>query len=609
MRRRRIPFWLWSLCWALCLVASDAHANLAASLDRDRIAAGETVQLTLEADGQVSGRPDTQPLEKDFDILGVASGSRINIVNGHMDARTSWEITLAPRHGGRLLIPPLEVDGESSPPLTLEVSAAPVASDAGSGNPVFIETEVDPRSPYVEGMVRYTVRLFYRVPLSKGTLSDVAADNAVVRQIGKDHEYRADRGGWNYHVIERRYAIFPQSSGKLVLSAPVLDARVPDNSARGRDPFTQFFGSDPFSSPVFGGNPLRGMLGATRPLRVRGNAETLQVRPRPASSAKQGADVWLPAEDVTLSEQWQPASGDLHVGDPLSRTITITARGLTGEQLPDLAAGVVDGFKAYPDRAQAQTRDLDRDVEGTKTRNIAYVPLEAGRYLLPPIRLHWWNTRTDHEEVAEVSAHTVVVAPTPGSQGTAGPTPQAMRSGSSDQESSLSSEAAVSGPLAPSGRASGGRPVPGGIGIWPGVSLLFAVLWLSTIAAWWYGRRRKGHEVTGAPAREDAAREHASHARAGFRSACRANDPRAARRCLLEWAASHWRDEPPVGLDGLARRLGDPRITAALSDLDRALYRSTTMQWDGAALAAVLKDLPAPPREKQGREPLPDLYA
>jgi len=594
---------------------TEAHANLSASLDRNRIAEGETVQLILEADGRVSGRPDTRPLEKDFDILGVASGSRVNIVNGHMDASTNWEITLTPRHKGRLIIPPLEVDGERSQSLTLEVSTAPVATDAAAGNPVFIETEVDPRSPYIQGMVRYTVRLFYRVPLSKGTLSDIQADNAVVRQIGKDREYRAERGGRSYHVIERRYAIFPQASGKLVLSAPVLDARIPDASARGRNPFRQFFGGDPFSSPVFGGNPLGEMLGATRPVRVRGEAETLQVRPRPATSAKQGTDVWLPAEDVTLSEQWQPADDKLHIGDPLTRTVTITARGLTGEQLPDLAAGAVDGFKTYPDRAQAATQDLDRDVEGTKTRNIAYVPLDAGRFLLPPIRLHWWNTRTDHEEEAEVPAHTVVVAPVPGGQGAAAPTTQAMPSESGLSNSSPESEASAKGGTTPSEGATDVAiselkgHAPRGFRVWPGVSLLFAVLWLSTLGAWWYGRRRHHFAPAGLPTVEAAVREQASRARARFRAACRNNDPQAARRALLEWAAARWPDDTPVGLDDLARRLGDPRITDALADLDRALYRSSAAHWDGRALAAALKDLPTPPRAKRDRASLPDLYA
>jgi hypothetical protein len=90
---------------------------------------------------------------------------------------------------------------------------------------------------------------------------------------------------------------------------------------------------------------------------------------------------------------------------------------------------------------------------------------------------------------------------------------------------------------------------------------------------------------------------------------CRNDNPQAARRSLLEWAATRWPDEPPVGLEGLARRLGDPRITEALANLDRALYRSSEGHWEGGTLAAVLKDLPASRRVKRDRTSLPDLYA
>ena len=82
-------------------------ADLQAWLDRTRVAEGETVRLTLEAQGQVSGRPETAPLEQDFEVLGMSTGSRLNIVNGRTDARTTWTLTLSPRRSGTLTVPSL----------------------------------------------------------------------------------------------------------------------------------------------------------------------------------------------------------------------------------------------------------------------------------------------------------------------------------------------------------------------------------------------------------------------------------------------------------------------------------------------------------------------
>ena len=89
-------------------------ADMNAWLDRTRIGEGETVQLKLEAQGQVSGRPDTTPLEQDFEILGLSTGSRVNIVNGRTDATTTWVLTLSPMRSGSLEIPALQVGNHRS---------------------------------------------------------------------------------------------------------------------------------------------------------------------------------------------------------------------------------------------------------------------------------------------------------------------------------------------------------------------------------------------------------------------------------------------------------------------------------------------------------------
>ncbi len=398
----------------LTLWVGQAQAALTARLDRDQITEGETVRLLVEAEGQVSGSPDTTPLQADFEVLGINSGSRVNIINGRMDASTSWTITLSPKRSGKLTVPALELEGEQTQPLTLQVSETPVASGPASGSSIFIETEVDRSDPYVQGMLRYTVRLFYEVKLAEGSLSEPQLDNALVRRLGKDREYSAERNGRRYRVIERRYAIFPQTSGELELPAPVLDARVPDQTAKRRSPFQGLFGRDPFDDPFFGGSRLGDVFTSTRPVRVRGESRLLQVRPRPNQTA---GHEWLPAETVVLSESWQPQAGELRVGDPITRSITLRAQGVTGEQLPELDPGQVAGFKVYPDRAQVNTQDLQQTVQGEMSRNVAFVPIRPGRFTLPAVRLHWWDTRTDQERLVELPERSVEVLPALTGQG------------------------------------------------------------------------------------------------------------------------------------------------------------------------------------------------
>jgi len=134
------------------------------------------------------------------------------------------------------------------------------------------------------------------------------------------------------------------------------------------------------------------------------------------------------------------------------------------------------------------------------------------------------------------------------------------------------------------------------------------VLWLITLVIWW--RSRPGspepHQQQSRPSGQAAA---AGAARSRFQAACCANDARQARRELLDWAAAHWPDAPPAGLDELARRLDDLRLAQDLRELDRILYRGDTQSWDGKELAQRLGKLPKQKPPTGGRSPLPDLYA
>lgn len=587
---------------------SLAQAELTARLNTDQTSVGETVQLQVEADGQVSDSPDTKPLTKDFDVLGIASGSRVNIINGQMDARSTWTISLAPKHSGKLTIPALELNGEQTRPMTLQVSEVPVVDGKTADNPIFIETEVDRKDPYVQGMVLYTIRLFYEVKLLEGSLSEPQLDNALVRRLGKDREYNAERNGHRYRVLKRQYAIFPQTSGPLELPATVLGARIPDKTSRRRSPFQDFFGRDRSNDPFFGGSGLSDMFTSTRPVRVRGETQVLQVRPRPAQIT---GSQWLPAESLALIESWQPEQNQLRVGDPLTRTVTIRARGVTGEQLPELELSEVDGFKVYPDRSQASTLDLEQGVEGEKSRNIAYVPMRPGKYKLPAVSLHWWDTQTDQERVAELPERSVEVLPALSGQGMPvqpSAQPEITQPGASASTADAGKTSVTRTPPPPSGVASGtGDLTPAPIGIWPWLSLLFALLWLATLIVWWRARRRA---VVPRPiAGQSRIAQDAAQAKAHFQAACRANDPSLARRSLLAWAAAHWSDDPPAGLDQLAQRLDEPQARKALSELDRLLYRGETQSWDGKVLAQLLIKLPKPGRAPSAKTVLPDLYA
>ncbi|SEN47880.1 BatD family protein [Nitrosomonas marina] len=588
-----IKYFFHSIMFLFCLLLGpvQAVAALTAQLDRERITEGETVRLIIEAAGQISAMPDTRVLEQDFEIAGTMSGSRVNIINGKMDSRTTWTISLIPLRSGQLTIPPLHINNEYTPELTLQVVAASADNEPDAAAPIFLETSVDKTDPYVQGMVRYTQRVFFAVNLAQGSLGEPEHENMMVSKLGEDREYTTQRNGRSYTVIEREFVVFPQVSGKLVIPAAVLNAQIPETSNR-QDPFFDRF----FSS--------------TRPVRLRGEAITLDVRPRPDQSK---SPYWLPAEAVELHETWQPDNSQISMGEPVTRNISIKALGVTGEQLPELKLTDPEGFKLYPDRAQSNTQNQSGTVQGEKTLRLAYMPTQPGKYTLPAFTLHWWDTATDSEQVAKLPERTVEVLPAAGQQQDAATNMPDVGYGP-DRSARQSTEQA-GGQLFPADRTGRftGSPTVGDSG-WFWLALLFATLWLITLGLFWRVHRmqRMPLQPNGAEKSPFEELENARQARKRFLAACQSNNPQQARHLLLKWAACHWPDSPPRGLDELSSRLNDPAIDATLTQLDRVLYQNNQENWDGQELAKLITELPKTvhaSKDDRGGSALPELYS
>ncbi|MEJ2327092.1 MAG: BatD family protein, partial [Chromatiaceae bacterium] len=139
----------WALMVLGLLVCWQAvAAGLEASIDRTRIAEGDTVTLSVTAPGDTAGAPDPDALRSDFDILDQGQSTRMTIVNGRANSTREWRFVLAPKRSGRLTIPSLTVGGLSSSPLELDVVSASEAGQLGQSRPVMVEVEAEPKDPF-----------------------------------------------------------------------------------------------------------------------------------------------------------------------------------------------------------------------------------------------------------------------------------------------------------------------------------------------------------------------------------------------------------------------------------------------------------------------------
>lgn len=585
-------------------------AGLLADPDRTRLGANETLTLRLIAEGRVQGEPDLSSLEKDFEILSRTTSTRTTIVNGDMTQSREWVLELAPRRTGALAIPSLALGGERSQSVPIQVDPADQAAAGAGPRPLFLDAQADTQTPYVQQPILYRVKVYYRDPPRRATLSEPQADGATIEQRGDDQSYPEQVDGLRYTVIERRYLVVPQRSGPITLKSPRLDALVQDNRPGvRRSPFADL--DQMLGGQVFQGLPGMADLGAGSRVVERGPDITLDVRSQPGGTGLP----WLPAQSIQLSDQWSPSPPRLRVGEPVTRTLTITAQGATAAQLPTLDMGAPEGAKVYPEPPTVEDLAGGGPPAAVKTHKVALVPTRAGPLTLPEIRLSWWDTGEDRPRVAVIPERTLEVEPAAAGMAVAPePSPAPMQSLLPDTPTNQ---------VGPKGIESGGGdgPAKGGPwwgdlrGLWPWLSSVLALGWLLTLGWALWQRRRVSAPALGAARGAVVHPETARSALSSLRRACGRGDPRAAREALLAWGRARWPDDPPHGLGALAERLGGDDTVRALGDLDRAIYAPGAdpggSPWDGpsawAGIEPRLKE-ERPESSQRDSAPLPPLY-
>ncbi len=554
---------LWLCCSLLvlpCMVYADA---LTASIDRNQMRIGESVQLTVTLQGSADSEPDFTPLQRQFELVGKNKSSNIQIINGSMSRSTQWLITLMPKKTGQLSIPPIHAGTLVSARVRLQVLPEN-QSTTGMPADVFLEVSALPLDVYVQQQILCTVRLFRAINLTQAQLNEPDVLNASVERLGKDTTYKTQRQGRSYIVTERRYAIFPQQHGRITI------------------PALQFTGRASSGSGLF--------MQSGRVLRK--SSQPIHITVHAIPSLWSPVSEWLPASALVLHDKGLD-SASIHVGDALTRSIRIEATGLTAAQLPPLATtSIPDVFRAYPDQPSLTNQQQPQGILGVREEKMALIATKSGTFTLPAIRLPWWNTQTGRIDIAEIPARTLIVLP-PLNQTTPPSTMPTTKQQSMEEQAATTNNSL---PITQSPPWTGWRMVAIGLGIG----------WLLTLLL-------QGHRAYNSKKNNQEAaiqqQENERWLRKKALQACRQNKAKSAASALIQWGQHLAPTESINNIPQLATYLKkhDPQWSKALLQLDRSLYAEQKKAWDGAVVYALTKDWKAAPIELVNKNDLPLL--
>jgi hypothetical protein len=528
-----------ALVLSLLLQASmGLSAEVTARVDRNRVVEGETISLVLQtSDPQQSLEADFNVLNRDFEVLAQRSETQMSIVNGRQVAVVRLLVTLEPRGAGKLVIPALQFPGASTAPITINVEPAPELA-AGEQPPVFIELALDPMEGpyYVHAQLSLTVRIFYQQNLTEAAINPPTPQPASVRLLD-EIPFQAERNGVRYRVLERRYAIFPERSGELVIPPLQLSGRLIERPA------------DRLWQPS-----VRG-----RRVRVESEPLTVAIQPRPADYT--GAH-WLPARRITLSQQLSDPDA-LRVGEPVTRSVIVDAVGLEENMIEEPHWPPLENTRIYPDQPQGISRDDGQWVLGHKEFRYAVVPEQPGELVLPEIRLDWWDTVADRQRTAVLPEHRIQVA-----AAELVPSTVVMPAGAAT-DAGLVSDTAT------------GAAHKGAASFWRTLSMVLALFWLLTLLLL---LRRSGKAATAGKEAEEISEEEAGLLRQ-LRKACARGDAARARTLLRHWVRAYGPPPAHGSVMAFAAQAEDGALRRAIRRFDASGFSATAGdQWDGVEL-------------------------
>jgi len=513
----------------VCLSTWPAYAvEIQASVDRNPVNLNESFQITFTASEQPDGSPDFTPLQENFDILNQQRSSNVSWVNGKSSRDERWIVTAMAKRTGEFIIPPVFFGADSSTPLKITITDKPQSTE--KNDEIFLDVQAAPEKPYVQSQVLYTLRIYFRVQISQSRLSDLEIKDALVEQLGEDTTYRTQINGVEYGVLERKYAIFPQQSGLFTIAPLTLTTEV----VSGRQPrFNGFFNRQ---------------ISETR--RVSSNAVTLNV-----SAVPQGftGSNWLSAESLRLSETWSDDSLQSRVGEPLTRTLKLVAKGTSVGQLPELGGKVaIDGLKSYPDQPALNEEKQNDGLVAIREEKIAYIPSQAGDYTLPEVSIAWFNTKTQKTEIARLPAVTLHTLPAAGTM---------------PAQATTKIEGEAVSPVAATVHEVDA-------GFWPWLAGFLGLGWLIHVI--WLYRTKRPDAIKTKPETNNAVLP----VERRLKKACKEKNAQLAREALLHWGSSRFNVH---NLTALAAECQEPLATE-LRTLNQQLYADGSGAWDGEQL-------------------------
>ncbi|MBD3291569.1 MAG: hypothetical protein GF393_01485 [Armatimonadia bacterium] len=397
---------------ALMAVAhpSAAQVDVQASLSRETVEVGETVELTVAVTGALLGVEEPVVPEIDYlRVVSTASQNNISVVNGDMQRTTVFHFGLQASREGTYTIPRMDVavgdEIHSTPSLTLRVvpaaSAAPQPPDStpqptdgpdfgvpgdeviGPEEPlkeIDAITEVDEQSPWVGEQITLTLKFLQAHTLrlmGNAEYEPPSTEGLVAEPLPDEPQQSEEIDGRTYEVATRRTALIAPAPGEYTIGPATITFR--RGFMHGEETIT----TDPITLTV------RPLPGQGRPENFTGAVGSIQL-------------------GMSLS------TNEVRVGEAVSLRLDLNGTGdLRQIEPPEVTVeGDARVYQSGEDRQIGPQKTPEGyAIGGRVSFDYLIMPRSAGTLRLKPIVVHYFNPDVDRYQSAQTSPATITVLP------------------------------------------------------------------------------------------------------------------------------------------------------------------------------------------------------
>ncbi|MCP4024490.1 MAG: hypothetical protein GY729_21805, partial [Desulfobacteraceae bacterium] len=326
---------------------------------------------------------------KDFQVISQGTSTSINIVNSQMEKKAAYQYALVPLKKGDLVIPPLKVTLGSKVAYTVKIDIKVLDRMAGSDHTkaFFAKAKIVDPKLFVGQQTLYNLQFYAAKQFVSASLTKPQFAHFEAREIEGRDTYSQNINGISYRVTEVNYVLTAREPGGFDIEPASVTVNVVLKET-----------ADPFFDSFFSSR-------RTRPVRVASEPIQVEVAPLPPF---EGGKTFSGLVGIFKLHSFLDKTR-LPAGDSATLTIEISGIGnVMDVSVPELNLDEKQ-FKIYNDSPVEKIQISKKGIHGTKTFKKAIVPVEPGRFDLPPVSLNYFDVNLGKYTTVTTTSHELMV--------------------------------------------------------------------------------------------------------------------------------------------------------------------------------------------------------